>query len=79
LRSGLTRFANKTQSSTGLKNDPLTVLLFGTVLDDGNVPAQDHLHGLHSPRSAERGKQSMYIGGIGFAIADLENESPTDS
>jgi hypothetical protein len=49
------------------------------VLDDGNVPAQDHLHGLHSPRRAERGKQSMYIGDIGFAIADLENESPTDS
>jgi hypothetical protein len=80
LRSGLTRWAIGTAIPLGLeaRNYPLTILIYRVVLDDGDVSAQDHLHGLHPARGAERGKLLMHIGGISFERADHENDHTTD-
>ena len=67
---GLQGPPTKRESPTGLKNDPLTVLLHGIVLDDGGIPAQDHIHGLHPARRSKRGKRLVYIGSISFERAD---------
>jgi hypothetical protein len=42
------------------------------VLDDGSVPAQDHIHGLHPARGAERGKQCLFMA---LALQELTIET----